>query len=78
MEGLICMTLVLAAGNILCALAILQELRAAHQAPQTPQTPPVQDQAEGPRTLRLDEGFENLMAYQVRLGRGRVTGGEAE
>lgn len=81
MELLIFTTLVLAAGNILCGLAILGQLR---QEPKAPPDPLPQREtaesapAEGPRPLRLDEGIENLMAYQVKLGRGRTTGGEAE
>lgn len=31
---------------------------------------------EARRSRQLDEGFENLMGYEVNLGRGMKTGGE--
>ena len=31
---------------------------------------------EARRSRQLDEGFENLMGYEVNLGRGMRTGGE--
>lgn len=74
MEILMLAVLLMAGGNLLCALAVWRLVRQEREAP------PVQEEsaAEGPRSLRLDEGFENLMAYQVKLGRGQVTGGAAE
>lgn len=80
MEVLIFSTFALTAVNTLCGLVILRHLRqhpaAAPDAPPwTSDTPP--QPSEEARPLRLDEGFENLMAYQVKLGRGRTTGGEA-
>ena len=32
--------------------------------------------AEERRSREMDEGFDNLMGYTVKLGRGRSTGGE--
>ena len=46
-------------------------------APPWADSPPEEDKKGEERRLRMDEGFENLMAYQVNLGRGRTTGGEA-
>lgn len=31
---------------------------------------------EARRSRSMNEGFENLMQYEVRLGRGKTTGGE--
>ena len=33
-------------------------------------------EAEERRSREMDEGFDNLMGYTVKLGRGRSTGGE--
>ena len=33
-------------------------------------------EAESRRSREMDEGFDNLMGYTVKLGRGRSTGGE--
>ena len=33
-------------------------------------------EAEARRSRAMDEGFDNVMSYSVRLGRGRTTGGE--
>ena len=33
-------------------------------------------EAEARRSLEMDEGFDNVMGYTVKLGRGRSTGGE--
>lgn len=45
--------------------------------PSAPAPEPVQEEGQDQREQRLplDEGFENLMRYQVQLGRGRSTGG---
>ena len=32
--------------------------------------------AEARRSRAMDEGFDNVMSYSVKLGRGRTTGGE--
>ena len=31
---------------------------------------------EARRSLDMDEGFDNVMSYSVKLGRGKTTGGE--
>ena len=33
-------------------------------------------EAEARRSREMDEGFDNVMGYTVKLGRGRSTGGE--
>lgn len=33
-------------------------------------------EAEARRSRAMDEGFDNLMGYSVKLGHGRSTGGE--
>ena len=33
-------------------------------------------EAEARRSRAMDEGFDNVMSYSVKLGRGRTTGGE--
>ena len=33
-------------------------------------------EAEARRSREMDEGFDNVMGYTVKLGRGRITGGE--
>ena len=33
-------------------------------------------EAEARRSQAMDEGFDNVMSYSVKLGRGRTTGGE--
>ena len=33
-------------------------------------------EAEARRSREMDEGFDNVMSYSVKLGRGRTTGGE--
>ena len=32
--------------------------------------------AEARRSRAMDEGFDNVMSYSVKLGRGKTTGGE--
>ncbi len=52
--------------------------RVQARQPQNPQPAPapesMQEEAQDQR-LPLDQGFENLMRYQVQLGHGRSTGG---
>lgn len=33
-------------------------------------------EAEARRSRDMDEGFDNVMSYSVKLGRGKTTGGE--
>ena len=33
-------------------------------------------EAEARRSRAMDEGFDNVMSYSVKLGRGKTTGGE--
>ena len=33
-------------------------------------------EAEARRSRAMDEGFDNVMSYSVKLGHGRTTGGE--
>ena len=33
-------------------------------------------EAEARRSREMDEGFDNVMGYTVKIGRGRSTGGE--
>ena len=33
-------------------------------------------EADARRSRAMDEGFDNVMSYSVKLGRGRTTGGE--
>ena len=33
-------------------------------------------EAEAIRSRAMDEGFDNVMSYSVKLGRGKTTGGE--
>ena len=33
-------------------------------------------EAEASRSRAMDEGFDNVMSYSVKLGRGKTTGGE--
>lgn len=33
-------------------------------------------EAEARRSMAMDEGFDNVMSYSVKLGHGRTTGGE--
>ena len=33
-------------------------------------------EAESRRSRAMDEGFDNVMSYSVKLGRGKTTGGE--
>ena len=33
-------------------------------------------EAEARRSQAMDEGFDNVMSYSVKLGRGKTTGGE--
>lgn len=65
--------------NLLTAAAaflLLHQLRRPPK-PTAPAVPPPSAESEPLREERipLDEGFENLMRYQVKLGRGQTTGG---
>lgn len=81
MELVILVMCVCSCLSAVCGLGSLYIL--SHPAKQAEDIPPweegPQDRDTKPETqsLRMDEGFENLMAYQVKLGRGRSTGGEA-
>ena len=33
-------------------------------------------EAEAPQSRAMDEGFDNVMSYSVKLGHGKTTGGE--
>ncbi len=68
------LTLLTALCNLLCTAAVVGSQRKR----ETPAPAAEPEREDTPRALRLEEGFENLMAYQVRLGRGQVTGGEAD
>lgn len=79
-ETMLCVAVVLlvlsAVGSIVAMAVVLKLARALVDAHAEP---PDRDEAaedETRRSRQMDEGFDNLMSYSVKIGHGRVTGGE--
>ena len=79
MEFLLFGAFALSALSAVCGLCCLHKMDSltGEETPPWEEGPSNRDQQAEERALRMDEGFENLMAYQVKLGRGATTGGEA-
>ena len=74
-ELLLCLMLMFSGLTALSAFAIAKALKELREEKSAPAELPKEAQAEEGESLPLDRGFENLMRYQVQLGRGRETGG---
>lgn len=61
------------------ALSVRLSIRLWRQETTVPHTEPAMDEeakAEAEQGRRMDDGFNALMTYSVKLGRGRTSGGE--
>ena len=78
MTNTILLLLILGCSLVTAGISLSLYLRVIRreEAPREParEEAPERETRQGPS---MDESFENLMRYQVKLGRGETTGGEA-
>lgn len=79
-ETMLCVAVALlavsAVGSLVAGAVALKLARALVDAHAEPTARDEGLEEEARRSRQMDEGFDNLMTYAVKIGHGRVTGGE--